>query len=456
MRKISSKVAIFLKKSIVFGFLLMAWCSMAAMPVLAQSSADYEWKCVETIGCAFYDPYANACGDQSNTGAPAQVSVDAIKESYVKIIIGVGKALNLGQNAARIALMIALTETNLKNYANVKIPLSQQNAMWKALPEPRPIGSDGFSVGIMQQQVTTNWNTAGPQGAEAIGSKEAVDQLMNPAYAAQAVYGSPPGSNMHPALMKGIQNKPNWESQNEGVIAQAVQISAHPERYIQRQTEANALLAKYWDSSPAVQLVVPLNSGSGGANNTTSPQGECTTGAVNCDNNNSVTGAQPSGAPQQGIRATIVCIALAELALWDSGQMKPGTDFHKYSEGKTEEWCADFVSWVYNKAGFPLQQGAWRVPAVATIYNLGQKAPLEYHPSNSGYTPRPGDLLIHSEPGNAFNHVNMVVSVEGSKVNTVGGNQGPGGSPTARRVTSGSMSSFTAEYTIGYVGPATN
>src|SRR4051812_46030737 len=46
---------------------------------------------------------------------------------------------------------------------------------------------------------------------------------------------------------------------------------------------------------------------------------------------------------------------------------QPGT---YYAEGADEPWCADFVSWVMNAAGQPLQNpnsGAWRIPGVYTM-----------------------------------------------------------------------------------------
>lgn len=41
-----------------------------------------------------------------------------------------------------------------------------------------------------------------------------------------------------------------------------------------------------------------------------------------------------------------------------------------YTEGRQEAWCADFVSYVYKKAGYPFNAGsasgrsAWRIPLV--------------------------------------------------------------------------------------------
>ncbi len=142
-------------------------------------------------------------------------------------------------------------------------------------------------------------------------------------------------------------------------------------------------------------------------------------GVINCK------GVKPAGTGGlSNFRQTAVCIAKEELALWKSGKMRVGfrpcsagnpsgcTSFAKYSQNSDELWCADFVSWAYNQAGYPIGSGgAWRVPAVATIASIGQKQQKwHYHPVNS-YQPRPGDLAIH----NGSDHVNMVVAITPTK-----------------------------------------
>jgi hypothetical protein len=163
--------------------------------------------------------------------------------------------------------MTALTETNLKNYANTGVPVSQKNPNWLNLSEPRPLGNDHDSVGIMQQRVSTGWSTFGnyTNGADEAKDEDVTWQLMNPAYAAQAFFGTPnnvqlPDNLAQPeALRKGLQNLGNWESMDPGQAAQAVQISAFPDRYNDNRPRAQALLDQYWSSSPAVTLPVPLN-----------------------------------------------------------------------------------------------------------------------------------------------------------------------------------------------------
>lgn len=180
--------------------------------------------------------------------------------------------------------------------------------------------------------------------------------------------------------------------------------------------------------------------------------GDCSTGSVNCSSDNT-SGA--AGNLSQ-VRQNVVCIAEQELALWNNGTMKPGTDFEKYSDGNDQLWCADFVSWVYNQAGYPFtggDSGGWRFAGVIQIYeigNLNQK--FHYHPSG-GYTPKPGDMAIHYTSAQQYYHVNMVDSVSTGKIVLIGGDQHGGGSAETNVVNNEIISSPNDDNIIGYVGP---
>ncbi|MET1033087.1 MAG: CHAP domain-containing protein [Candidatus Saccharimonadales bacterium] len=439
--------------------ILLAMCIiLPATSVAGQTKYDWEYYCVDQVDCALYDPNFVGCG---NTGAaqPGAISTDVTSEANARAVIGVAKTLNMGIDGAIIGLMAGITESGLQNYASLKLPLSQQNPAWLALPEPRPMGNDGHSVGIMQQQVQFTWSTIAT-GEAAFNNKDAIWQLMNPTYAAQAFFGSPPGSNMPPALMKGVLNKGAWQGKPPHQVAQSVQGSAFADgsNYQKNYSAAVTMANAFYESTPPAQLVVPLNSGVGGGTgpNATAPAtnpGLCAgAGAVNINCTPPATEGSP--APDQTIRSKIVCLAQSELALWDSGQMKPGTDFYKYSQGRGEEWCADFTSWLYNQAGLPINGSPpGNVPGVLGIYTFGNNRPdLVYNPSNGGYTPRPGDMAIHSSAGNAYYHVNLVTAVSGNNVTIIGGNQA-GTNFNNSKVNSYDMVGFNAQDTIGYVGP---
>lgn len=124
------------------------------------------------------------------------------------------------------------------------------------------------------------------------------------------------------------------------------------------------------------------------------------------------------------IRQKIVILAQQELALWQSGTLRPGkqTGYGKYSMNRSENWCADFASWIYKQAGAPLAGGSGNVAAVQRIKEIGI-ATGRWHPK-AGYTPKPGDIVVRQ---NGESHVNIVISQNNSGMTIIGGNQGGGG-----------------------------
>lgn len=155
------------------------------------------------------------------------------------------------------------------------------------------------------------------------------------------------------------------------------------------------------------------------------------------------------------VREKVVAIAKQELSLWESGQLTPGTSFHKYSQGRNENWCADFVSWVYNQAGYPLKDTKeGNVPGVITIKEIGEAGgKFNFHPVGSGYVPKPGDIVVQKTNAS---HVNIVVAVEGDIITVIGGNQGGSGDMNGyyarSKVTTYKMS-ITHEKNTGFVSP---
>ena len=149
----------------------------------------------------------------------------------------------------------------------------------------------------------------------------------------------------------------------------------------------------------------------------------CTVGAVSC---NSTSGAT-SGLSE--LRQKVVCLGQAEQALWDSGKMKEGfranseDSFSKYSQNKNELWCADFVSWIYNQAGYPIGPNSsnWRVAAVVGVQGVGNKNDKFHWHSAGSYAPKPGDLVIHLQNGTS--HVNLLTANNNGQITMVGGDQ---------------------------------
>lgn len=110
-------------------------------------------------------------------------------------------------------------------------------------------------------------------------------------------------------------------------------------------------------------------------------------------------------------------------------EFKNQPDYKKYTEGNSEAWCADFVSWVYESAGGAFtnpNSGSWRIPGTYTLREyLSSEDRLRT--GGSGYTPKPGDLMLYDNPNSFGQHVNIVLKTNSDgSITTVGGNE-PGG-----------------------------
>jgi hypothetical protein len=179
-------------------------------------------------------------------------------------------------------------------------------------------------------------------------------------------------------------------------------------------------------------------------------------GAVNC-NSTATASAAGSGSTSglSQLRQNVVCLTKAELALWASGKMKAGHDFFKYSEGRDELWCADFASWIYWKSGYPIGPSSsdWNVPRVVDIQAIGQKNSKFHYHTAGGYTPKPGDMVIHLD---GQSHVNIVVSVNtnSKSMTIIGGDQHGSGGADGNVVNEYTESINTGDDGItGYVSP---
>jgi hypothetical protein len=102
----------------------------------------------------------------------------------------------------------------------------------------------------------------------------------------------------------------------------------------------------------------------------------------------------------------VACYAVKEYARWQSGDEKHETLLNFYTDGASyEEWCADFVSYVYKEAGYPFTNGnadGWDENIADNIQNMG----FTLHTSPN-YVPQAGDVAYFDYAGG---HVEIVVS----------------------------------------------
>jgi hypothetical protein len=131
-------------------------------------------------------------------------------------------------------------------------------------------------------------------------------------------------------------------------------------------------------------------------------------------------GSQVSTSCQQGNKGDkIACTAAKEWDTWQSEPTNHSSLLNTYTDGAPyEEWCADFVSYVYKEAGYPFAQGeaaGWDESNANNIQNMGFTT---HNPSN--YAPQPGDVAYFDYEGG---HVEIVVS-GGKNPTFVYGNSG--------------------------------
>lgn len=158
--------------------------------------------------------------------------------AYARIIFDAGANLGLGRDAITAAFMCVMVEAPpFLMYANSGIP--------ESLNYPHDaVGSDHDSLGLFQQRPAAGWGT--------------VAELMDADYNARAFYGGPSGPNGgSPAGLLDIS--PPWDERATlGAAVQAVQVSAHPERYDNWTTACYALYDALAGSTPSGDWAWPF------------------------------------------------------------------------------------------------------------------------------------------------------------------------------------------------------
>ncbi|KJL29680.1 Murein DD-endopeptidase MepM [Microbacterium azadirachtae] len=145
-----------------------------------------------------------------------------------------GRTSGVGSPGVVIALMAALTESRLRMLANTG-----------AYPESGDYPNDGNgadhdSLGLFQMRPASGWGT--------------VAELMDPDYQARAFYGGAGGPN-YPSP-RGLLDIPGWQQMDPGEAAQAVEVSAYPDRYQNYRPVAETILRV---------LTAPPRGGGGGS-----------------------------------------------------------------------------------------------------------------------------------------------------------------------------------------------
>lgn len=145
--------------------------------------------------------------DTAPAAAAPSTGLDGEQIASAQVIIRVGRELGVSDRGIAIALGTAMQESWLLNLD------------W----------GDRDSLGLFQQRPSTGWGTP--------------EQVSDPDRAARTFYGGPHDPNGH--TTRGLLDIDGWESLSFADAAQAVQISAYPDRYAQWEQPAFAWLAAH-------------------------------------------------------------------------------------------------------------------------------------------------------------------------------------------------------------------
>jgi murein DD-endopeptidase MepM/ murein hydrolase activator NlpD len=141
--------------------------------------------------------------------------------THAATIITVGSKIDgVTRDGVQVALMAALTESSLRMLSNTGIYPESAN-----YPNDGD-GGDHDSLGLFQMRPQSGWGS--------------VKELMDPAYQVRAFFGGPTGPN-YPSP-RGLLDIPNGQTMDKGQAAQAVEVSAYPDRYQNYEPAAKTIL----------------------------------------------------------------------------------------------------------------------------------------------------------------------------------------------------------------------
>lgn len=135
----------------------------------------------------------------------ALAGLDAEQIANATLVVQVGRQRGVPDRGIAIALATAMVESWMRNLD------------W----------GDRDSLGLFQQRPSQGWGTAG--------------QVLDPVRATAVFYGGPGDPNG--ALSRGLLDIPGWHDMDFSHAAQAVQVSAYPDRYGQWEQQAYAWLS---------------------------------------------------------------------------------------------------------------------------------------------------------------------------------------------------------------------
>lgn len=151
-------------------------------------------------------------------------------------------------------------------------------------------------------------------------------------------------------------------------------------------------------------------------NNLTQPQEAWMQSIWNKNSANTSASTSCSGTVGQ----LVACYAAKQLVIWQSNTISHSSLLNTYSDGNGyEEWCADFVSYIYKESGYPFVDGERNGWDEYDADNVQYEPDFTYHAAGN-YIPQEGDIAYFNYSGG---HVE-IVAVGGSKPIFIYGDSG--------------------------------
>lgn len=209
--------------TVIAGLLLSPTACLSSVAMFVQAVGPSNSSCGSGIEVGDVPGHLAA-----RTADGITMTLDRTQLTHAATIATVGsRTPGVGRDGVRIALMAALTESSLRMLANTG-----------AWPESTRFPNDGNggdhdSLGLFQMRPLAGWGT--------------VAQLMDSTYQARAFFGGNNGPNH--GSPRGLLDIPGWQQLPPGAAAQAVEVSAFPDRYARFEPVADAIITAL--ASPA-------------------------------------------------------------------------------------------------------------------------------------------------------------------------------------------------------------
>ena len=198
------------------GAAVLGVATLISPAAAGSGSCMWDGQATESLGVS--GPVPDSLSATNTNGETVTLNQQQLTRAAT--IIATGESENIPARGQMIAIMTALTESSLRVLSNTGAYPDSGN-----IPNDGD-GSDHDSVGLFQQRPAAGWGS--------------VENLMDPVWSSRAFYGGPSGPNH--GSPRGLLDIDGWASIEPGAAAQAVQVSAYPDRYAVNQPIAEKIL----------------------------------------------------------------------------------------------------------------------------------------------------------------------------------------------------------------------